>query len=97
MKENIKKWGLISLLNCNYKIITKILASRISDFLQKIIHPNKTISEKGRSIHDGTSMIRDLIEYFNRNNLRRLIVSLDQTKAYDCITVSFTTPKADQQ
>ena len=28
-------------------------------------------------------MIRDLIEYVNRNNLPGLIVSLDQTKAYD--------------
>ena len=28
-------------------------------------------------------MIRGLIEYVNRNNLRGLIVSLDQTKAYD--------------
>ena len=38
---------------------------------------------KGRSIHDGVSLIRDLNEYLNRNNLPGLLVSLDQTKAYD--------------
>ena len=82
-REYLKNWRPISLLNCDYKIITKILASRISDFIPKIIHPNQKCSVKGRSIHDGTSLIRDLIEYVNRNNLPELIVSLDQTKAYD--------------
>ena len=97
MKENIKKMAPFLLTFFFFFFFFLILASRISDFLQKIIHPNIKCSEKGRSIHDGTSLIRDLIEYFNRNNLPRLIVSLDQTKAYDSITVSFTTPKADQQ
>ena len=82
MKENIKKnWRPIALLNCDYKIITKRLASIISDFLPNIIHPNKKYSVKGRSIHDRTSLIRVLIEYVNRNNLPGLIVSLDQTSS----------------
>ena len=34
-------------------------------------------------------MIRDLIEYVNRNNLPGLIVSLDQTKAYDRVEWDF--------
>ena len=34
-------------------------------------------------------MIRDLIEYVNRNNLPGLIVSLDQTKAYDRVKWHF--------
>ena len=88
-REYLKNWRPISLLNCDYKIITKILASRISDFIPKIIHPNQKCSVKGRSIHDGTSLIRDLIEYVNRNNLPGLIVSLDQTKAYDRVEWDF--------
>ena len=34
-------------------------------------------------------MIRDLNEYINRNNLPGLIVSLDQTKAYDRVEWDF--------
>ena len=32
---------------------------------------------------DGALLIRDLIEYVNRNNLSGLLVFLDQTKAYN--------------
>ena len=41
------------------------------------------------SIHDGVSLIRDLIEYVNRNNLPDLLVSADQTKVYDRIEWDF--------
>ena len=40
-RKYFNNWRPISLLNCDYKIITKILASRISDFIPKIIHPNQ--------------------------------------------------------
>ena len=59
------------------------------NFFQKIIHPDQKCSVKGRSIHDGASLIRDLIEYVNRNNLPGLLVSLDQTKAYDRVEWDF--------
>ena len=36
-----------------------------------------------RQIHDGAALIRDLIHYVNNNNLPGVIISLDQTKAYD--------------
>ena len=59
------------------------------NFFQKIIHPDQKCSVKGRSIHDGASLIRDLTEYVNRNNLPGLLVSLDQTKAYDRVEWDF--------
>ena len=73
---------MISLLNCDYIIITKILASTFSDFIPKIIQI-KNVQLKV------TSLIRDLIEYVNRNNLPGLIVSLDQTKGYDRVEWDF--------
>ena len=54
-----------------------------------IIHPNQKCSIKGRSIHDGAALIRDLIDYVNNKNLLGLIVSLDQTKAYDRVEWDF--------
>ena len=88
-KEYLKNWRPISLLNCDYKIITKVLASRISEFLPKIIHPDQKCSVIGKSFHDGASLIRGLIEYVSRNNLPGLLVSLDQTKAYDRVEWDF--------
>ena len=54
-----------------------------------IIHPNQKCGINGRSIHDGAALIRDLIDYVNDKNLPGLIVSLDQTKAYDRVEWDF--------
>ena len=51
-KTLLKNWRPISLLNYDYKIITKVLTSRLRDILPKIIHPNQKCGIKGRSIHD---------------------------------------------
>ena len=88
-KKLRKNWRTISLLNYDYKIITKVLTSRRRDILPKIIHPNQKCGIKGRSIHDGAALIRDLIDYVNYKNLPGLIISLDQTKAYDRIEWNF--------
>ena len=39
--------------------------------------------------HDGAALIRDVIDYVNYKNLPRLIISLDQTKAYDRVEWNF--------
>ena len=88
-KKLKKNWRPISLLNYDYKIITKVLTSRLRDILPKIIHPNQKCGIKGRSIHDGAALIRDLIDYVNYKNIPGLIISLDQTKAYDRVEWNF--------
>ena len=82
-KGGEKNWRPISLLNYDCKMITKVLTSRIRDILPKIIHPNQKCGIKGKSIHDGAALIRDLIDYVNYKNPPGLIISLDQIKAYD--------------
>ena len=88
-KRLLKNWRPISLLNYDYKAITKILTTRVRDILPRIIHPNKKCGIKGRSIHDGAALIRDLIEYVNRKHIPGIIISLDQTKAYDRVEWDF--------
>ena len=61
-KKLLKNWRPISLLNYDYKIITKVLTSRLRDILPKMIHPNQKCVIKGRSIHDGAALIRHLID-----------------------------------
>ena len=52
-KKLLKNWRPISLLNYDYKIITKVLTSRLRDIMPTIIHPNQKCGINGRSIHDG--------------------------------------------
>ena len=73
-KGGDKNWRQVSLLNYDYKMITKVLTTRLRDILPKIIHPNQKCGIKGRSIHDGAALIRDLIDYVNNNYFPGLII-----------------------
>jgi hypothetical protein len=39
-REDIKNWRPLTLLNCDYKIISKLLAERLKNVLSKLIHPD---------------------------------------------------------
>ena len=55
--ENLRP---ISLLNVDYKILTKIIAKRIEKVLPKIINPNQTGYVKGRFIGENILSISDV-------------------------------------
>ena len=80
-KRLLKKWRPISLLNYDYKAITKVLTTRVRDILPRIIHPNQKCGIKGRSIHDGAALIRDLIEYVNRKHIPGIIIFFRSNKS----------------
>ena len=64
-RENIRNWRPLTLLNCEYKIIAKILAERLKIVLPKLIHPDQKGFVKGRHITKANRMIQDIIEYID--------------------------------
>jgi Reverse transcriptase (RNA-dependent DNA polymerase) len=48
----IEQFRPISLENCSFKIITKILATRISIVMDRLINHTQTAFIKDRNIHD---------------------------------------------
>ena len=48
-KLNLNNWRPNSLLNIDYKIVTKCLANRLRNVLHVIINPDQTCSVPGRS------------------------------------------------
>ena len=84
--DRLSNWRPISLLNCDYKILSKTLSSRLSKVLEEIIHPDQTCSIPGRTIQDNLHLIRNLIEYSNDKNTAAAILSLDQSKAFDRVS-----------
>uniref|UniRef100_A0A803P5R9 Reverse transcriptase domain-containing protein n=1 Tax=Cannabis sativa TaxID=3483 RepID=A0A803P5R9_CANSA len=51
----------IALCNTTYKIISKIIASRLRPFLQRIISPNQAAFVKGQHIAENTMIAREII------------------------------------
>lgn len=50
--EGIAVYRPISLLNCSYKIITRVLANRLKDIIDKVIENNQSSFIRGRYIQD---------------------------------------------
>ena len=82
-RENIRNWRPLTLLNCDYKIIAKILAERLKKVLPKIIHPDQKGFVKGRNINEANRMIQDIIKYLDDEDAEGMILFLDQQKAFE--------------
>ena len=80
--ENLRP---ISLLNVDYKILTKVIAKRIEKVLPTLINPNQTGYVKGRYIGENVRLIYDLIHYAEKLNKKGIALFLDFKKAFDSI------------
>ena len=88
-KEKIGNWRPISLLNTDYKILTKAIANRLRDKLKTIIHPDQTCGIKGRLIFENIIFTKDAIFYANKNNKPLAVISIDQSKAFDRVNRNY--------
>jgi hypothetical protein len=85
----LKNWRPLSLLNTDYKILTKVLATRMQSVLDEIVSPDQNGYIKGRFIGENIRLISDIIEYKNANNRPGLIALLDFEKAFDTVNWQF--------
>ena len=86
---DMKNYRPISLLNTDYKIITKTLARKLRSYIPTLIHPDQTCAIDGRNIEQNTHTIRDIIDYTNNRQNSTIILSTDQEKAFDRLAHSF--------
>ena len=85
----LKNWRSITLLNTDYKILTKALANRLKHVLPYLAHTDQTACIPGRTINDNIRLIQDAITYANETNTPLALISLDQLKAFDRVSHSF--------
>ena len=82
---NLKNWRPITLSNCDYKIITKTLAKRLTGAVADVIGPTQTAYIPGRQITDNLHMLLHATETSAREDLDSMLVSLDAEKAFDSV------------
>ena len=87
--KDLKNWRPISLLNVDYKIVSKAITLRLSKVLHSIIDPDQTCSVPGRSISANVTLLRDLLDYIDLTGETGVLVSLDQEKAFDWVNRTF--------
>ena len=84
--EKLTNYRPISLLNVDYKILTKALCNRLKLVIDQVVHPDQTCAVPGRSIIDSCHLVRDVLDYCNDKNISGILLSLDQQKAFDRVS-----------
>ena len=81
----LKNWRPISLLNADYKLIAKVIATRIKACLNDIIHRNQTGFLKDRFIGENIIKAISIIEYAESEDIPALLMFVDYEKAFDTV------------
>ena len=81
----IKNWRPISLLNCDYKIAAKSIASRIKRVLPSVINSDQTGFQKSRFIGENIRLLNSILSYTDIEKLPGLLLFIDFEKAFDTL------------
>lgn len=79
----LQNYRPITLLNTDYKIAAKVIASRLKGVIHRLIGPHQTGFLKGRFIGENIRFVLDLIEHCSHCNLPGFLLLLDFEKAFD--------------
>ncbi|XP_059631052.1 uncharacterized protein LOC132273949 [Cornus florida] len=85
---NAKKLGEfipIALCNLLYKVITKIMANRLSVVLSSLVGPEQSAFMKGRRIQDALILAHEMVKDFKGPNHASMALKVDIKKAYDSV------------
>ena len=87
--QQIRNWRPVSLLNTDYKIVSKVLAMRLKNVISLLIGNDQTYCIPDRSIYDSIFLVRDLIAIGQTVPQGFGLLLLDQEKAFDSVDHSF--------
>ncbi|GJR64069.1 RNA-directed DNA polymerase, eukaryota [Tanacetum coccineum] len=75
----------ISLIGSVYKVITKILANRLTDVISDLVSDSQTDFVANRNILDGPFILNEILTWCKRKHKQALIFKVDFAKAYDSV------------
>ena len=91
IRNELKNWRPITLLNSTYKLSSAILANCLKQDLNKLIYTDQKGFVKDRFIGENIRLTYDIIDHCNKNKINGLIVLIDYEKAFDSINWDFIT------
>ncbi|CAI5935747.1 unnamed protein product [Closterium sp. NIES-65] len=81
--DNLGNYRPITLLSVMYKLVTKIMASRLKKVLGKVLSKEQHGFLPGKSLADAVSVVADAVEVANSGGKDWLLLLVDFQKAYD--------------
>ncbi|XP_050222272.1 uncharacterized protein LOC126672364 [Mercurialis annua] len=86
---DVKDFRPISFINGVFKLLSNVLANRLSPLLPSVISENQFGFIKGRNIHDCHMIASELIHLVKRRKEEIFLIKLDFKKAFDSISWDF--------
>ncbi len=84
-RTKVVNYRPITLLNTDYKLLSKSIAVWLAEVAPTLIHRAQAGFVPGRKIQNHTQLARMMMEWSEKNDQNGAIVALDQEKAYDKI------------
>ena len=81
--KNIKSWRPIILLNSDFKVLSKILATPLKTVLNKLVASEQTGFIAGRNINENIRKTLDTIEHCEVRQIPAILIFVDFEKAFD--------------
>ena len=85
----LKNWRPLSILNTDYKLLAKLLATRLQLVIGKLVDPDQSGYIKGRFIGENIRTIIDTINFTNTFDISGYLLFLDFEKAFDSVSWDF--------
>ena len=82
-RTKVVNYRPITLLNTDYKLLTKVLTIQLASVAPDIIHPSQAGFVPGRKLRNHTQLAHMIMHWAEANEVNGAIVALDQEKAYD--------------
>jgi hypothetical protein len=87
--SEIKYFRPISLLNCSFKIFSKVLTIRLEKVCQRLVAKEQSAFIRGRYILESVVIAHEILHSIHKNKTPGVILKLDYEKAYDRVDLDF--------
>lgn len=88
-KLQLKNYRPLTLLNTDYKILTKVLANRLKYVIGTVVSRTQAYAIPGRNIACTAASVRDIIHYLSVTSGGGIVLNLDMNKAFDRVDHCF--------
>jgi hypothetical protein len=89
--NSISDWRPISLLNCIYKVISKAVNNRLKTISDRILSRVQKGFRQNKYIQECLINVIESIGYCNSNQIPAIVLSIDQSTAFDSVRHDFIT------
>lgn len=78
-----RNWCPVSLLCMDNKLLSKVMAPRLGEAMEQVIHQDHMYCVPSRSMVNNTHLIRDVLDISSSLGLNTGLISIDQENTFD--------------